>query len=80
MLLITGISFGNHWYNTNSADLKILVAGGIATGILALVNEVPGLSGVATGLAWLAFIGVTIAPVQSPTPLQNIGKIAGVKL
>jgi hypothetical protein len=80
MLLITGISFANHWYNTNSVDLKILVTGGIATGILALVNAIPGASPLATGIAWLAFIGVTIAPVQSPTPLENLGKIAGVKL
>ncbi len=77
MLLVTGVSFTNHWYNTGKPDLKILLEGGIATAILALFNNVPGLDGVTAGIAWTAFIGMMIGPVQNPSPAQNLLKIAG---
>ncbi len=77
MLILTGISFGNRWYNTGGADLKILVEGGIATALLALVAQAPGWEPVAAGIAWLALIGVSIAPGQSPSPVQNLLKITG---
>ena len=77
MLLIIGVSAANGWYNTGSLDLKIPVAGGIATGILAVLSNIPGVDAVTTRLAWLAFVGLMIAPVQTPTPLQNIEKITG---
>ena len=77
MLLVTGTSFANNWYNTGSVDLKILLEGGIATGILALVNNIPGASGVTAGIAWIAFVAVMIGPVQNPSPLQNILKLTG---
>ena len=77
MLLLTGMSFANHWYNTKSVDLKILVDGGIATGILALINNVDGAAPVTAMVAWTAFVAVMIGPVQSPSPLDNIIKITG---
>lgn len=77
MLILTGISFANHWYNTGSVDLKILVEGGVATALLALAAEAPGLRPVAGAIAWLALVAVTIAPVQKPTPVQNLLKITG---
>ena len=77
MLLLTGISFGNQWYNTGSVDLKILVEGGIATGLLALVASAPGMAPVTEAIAWLALAAVSIAPVQSPTPVQNLLKLTG---
>lgn len=77
MLLLTGVSFANRWYNTGSADLKILVEGGIATGLLAVAANVPGLAPVLSGIAWIALVAVAIAPVQTPTPVQNLLKITG---
>jgi hypothetical protein len=77
MLILTGISFGNQWYNTGSVDLKILVEGGIATAVLALVGSAPGMAPVTGAIAWLALVAVSIAPVQSPTPVQNLLKITG---
>lgn len=77
MLILTGLSFGNHWYNTGQPDLKILVEGGIATALLALVAQAPGWDSVAAGIAWLALVGVSIAPVQNPSPLDNLLKITG---
>jgi hypothetical protein len=77
MLILTGISFGNRWYNTGQPDLKILVEGGVATALLALAAQIPGFSPVATGIAWLALVAVTIVPAQSPSPVGNLLKITG---
>lgn len=79
MLLVTGVSFGNHWVNTHQVDLKILLEGGIATAILALLNNIPGMDGVTAGLAWVAFLAVTIGPVQNPSPAENLLKLTGQK-
>jgi hypothetical protein len=77
MLLITGISEANHFWNTGAVDVKILVAGGIATGLLALFAEIPGMGPVAAGIAWVGVAASLIAPVQHPTPAQNLLKISG---
>lgn len=79
MLLIMGVSAANELYNTrNPLDcVKPLVAGGLATGLLALMNNVPGFSGVTQGIAWVAFIGLLVAPIQNPSPAENLLKITG---
>lgn len=77
MLILTGISFGNRWYNTGSPDLKILVEGGIATALLALAANIPGAAPVAAGIAWIALVAVAIVPAQNPTPVANLLKITG---
>lgn len=77
MLLTTGVSFVNHWYNTGQVDLKILLEGGIATGLLALFNNIPGFAGVSAGIAWVAFAALMIGPVQNPSPAANLLKITG---
>lgn len=77
MLILTGISFGNRWYNTQEPDLKILVEGGIAAAILALLAEIPGFAPVASGIAWIALVAVSIVPAQSPSPLATLLKITG---
>lgn len=79
MLLLTGASFINHWYNTKSWDWKIPLEGAVATGILGLVAQAPGAAPVATGIAWTAFLGMMLAPVQKPSPVQNLLTIAGTK-
>lgn len=77
MLITVGVSFGNHLYNTGQWDIKILLTGAIATGLLGLLNE--GMPQVATGIAWLAFTGEMLAPWNGPSPVQNITKITGSK-
>jgi hypothetical protein len=77
MLLITGISEANHFYNTGTIDIRILVAGGIATGLLGLFSNIPGFGPVAAGIAWVGVAGALIAPIQNPSPAQNLLKITG---
>lgn len=77
MLLTVGVSFGNKWYSTQTPDIKILLEGGIATALLALANNIPGASGLTTGIAWVAFVAMVIAPIQNPSPAQNLLKIVG---
>jgi hypothetical protein len=77
VLTATGVSFANHWYNTNQVDLKILVAGAVAAAVGAGISQIPGLEPVMTGIGWLAFVAVIISPLQNPSPLQNLSKIGG---
>jgi hypothetical protein len=78
MLLVTGISFANDWYNTKDIDIKILVDGGIATAILGLANMIPSAQPVTTAIAWLAFTGfMLVNPSGGNSPVQNILKITG---
>jgi hypothetical protein len=77
MLLVTGVSFGNHWYNTHSFDWKILLEGTVATGLLALFAQIPSFTPVAGAIAWLAFAGLMLAnPSGANSPVQNILKIS----
>lgn len=78
MLLTTGISFGNQWLGNNHFDLKILVAGAIATGGLALVEQIPGMQEVAVGIAWIAFITLMFTNVAGPSPASNLQKLTGL--
>lgn len=77
VLATTGVAFANKWYNTRSVDLKIPVAGAIAAVVGAGISQVPGLGPVMTGIGWLAFVAVLIAPVQVPSPADNLTKIIG---
>lgn len=77
MLILTGVSFGNRWYNTGQPDLKILLEGGIATVLLAAAGQVPGLEPVATAIAWIAVVAVAVVPAQNPSPAANLLKITG---
>jgi hypothetical protein len=77
VLAATGVSFVNHWYNTQSVDLKIPVAGAFAAVVGAGLSQIPGLEPVMTAIGWLSFIAVLIAPVQNPSPAANLTKIVG---
>jgi hypothetical protein len=57
--------------------VKILVAGAIGTGLLALASNIPGVGPVAAGIAWVGVAGSLIAPIQNPSPAQNLLKITG---
>ena len=78
VLAATGVSFVNHWINTNQADLKIPVAGTVAALVGAGISQIPGLEPVMTAIGWLAFVAVLISPLQNPSPLQNLQKIGGL--
>jgi len=77
VLATTGVAFVNRWYNTGQPDLKIPMAGAIAAVIGSAISQVPGLEPVMTAIGWLAFVAVLIAPVQNPSPIQNVQKITG---
>jgi hypothetical protein len=77
VLAATGVSFANHWINTNQVDLKIPVAGALAAVLGAGISQIPGLEPVMTAIGWLAFVAVLIAPVQNPSPIQNLNKVVG---
>jgi hypothetical protein len=77
VLATTAVAFANQFYNTSQADLKIPVAGALAAAIGAGFSQIPGLEPVMTAIGWLAFVGVLIAPVQTPTPVANLTKIVG---
>lgn len=77
VLAATAVAFVNHWYNTNQIDLKIPAAGAVAAVIGAGISQIPGLEPVMTSIGWLAFVGVLIAPVQTPSPIANVQKITG---
>jgi hypothetical protein len=77
VLAATGVSFVNHWYNTNAVDLKIPVAGAVAAVLGAGISQIPGLEPVMTAIGWLAFVAVLIAPVQTPSPIANLNKLIG---
>jgi hypothetical protein len=77
VLITTGVAFANNFYNTGAVDLKIPVAGAIAALIGSAISAVPGLAPVMTGIGWLAFVAILIAPVQNPSPIQNLTKITG---
>jgi hypothetical protein len=79
MLLTTAISFGNQWLGNENLDFKILVAGAIATGGLALAEQVPGAAPLAQGIAWIAFITLMFTRLDGkPSPIDNIQKLTGL--
>jgi hypothetical protein len=77
VLILTGLSFGNKWYTTGQIDIKILLGGGVAAGILAAVNNIPGASGVTSGIAWIALVGYILVNPDIINTLANIGSGKG---
>lgn len=79
MLLVTSISFGNQWLGNGNLNFKILVAGGIATAGLALLEQAPGAAPLATGIAWIAFITLMFTRLGGkPSPIDNVRKLTGL--
>lgn len=80
MVLTTLVSFGNQWLGNNKFDPKILVAGAIATGGLALVEKIPDMQPVAVGIAWIAFATLMLTRLNhKPSPIDNLSKLTGIK-
>jgi hypothetical protein len=65
ILIMTGLSFANHWYQDNSIDLKIPVAGGVAYVLAALASQIPGVEPVVTGIAWVALAAAVVVPMAN---------------
>lgn len=79
ILLLTGVSFANNWYNhPTNPDLKILVGGAVAGALASAFGNVPNLAPVVTGIAWVAFVGWMVAQgTAKGTPLGNLLSITG---
>lgn len=82
MLALTAISAGNQWIGNGNpaAALKVAVAGAVATGGLALAEQVPGMAPLAAGIAWVALITLllTNAAGGGRSPIQNIARLTGL--
>lgn len=79
MLLTTAISFGNQWLGNGDLDLKIIVGGLVATGGLALIEQIPGFDEIAVGIAWIAFITLMFTNLNGRlSPVANIEKLTGL--
>lgn len=79
MLLTTAMSFGNQWLGNGNPDFKILVAGAVATGGLALLEKIPGIGAAAPGIAWIAFITLMFTRLGGkPSPVDNLTKLTGL--
>lgn len=79
MLLVIGVSFTNQWLGNDDLDLKILVAGAVATGGLALVERIPGAQPIAVGIAWISFITLMFTRIGGkPSPVDNLTKLTGL--
>ena len=80
VLVLGGISYANNWYNTgNPLDVKPLLFAGIAGLLLEGFAHIPGMESTATAIGWLAVLGMFLAPVQKPSPAENLLKITGGK-
>lgn len=78
MLLTTVMSFGNQWLGNDNLDIRILVAGGVVTGALALVEQIPDAKPIAVGVAWIAFLTLMFTRLDGkPSPVDNIHKLTG---
>jgi len=79
MLLTTAISFGNQWLGNGNLDFRIVVAGLVATGGLALAEQIPGAAPLAQGIAWIAFITLMFTRLGGkPSPIDNLNKLTGL--
>jgi hypothetical protein len=80
ILLTGGVAYANQVFGNGhnpASEIRILVGTGIAAVGLALVEQIPGASPLATGLAWIAFITCMIAPFGGASPVQNLQKVTG---
>lgn len=78
ILVTAGIAFANEWYNTNTPNFKIPVAGIIIAWIFQGIEDIN--ENAAVGLATMAFLSALLVPVDShKSPVETAGKILGAK-
>jgi hypothetical protein len=79
MLTVTTISFANQWLGNGNFDLKLVIAGGVATLMLAGLEHVPGAQPIAVGIAWVAFITLLFTRLNGQaSPVDNLNKLTGL--
>jgi hypothetical protein len=81
MLLVTAMSAANQWLGNGNAGaaMKVAVAGAVAAGGLALLEQVPGIGAAAPGIAWIAFITLMFTRLNGrPSPVDNLRKLTGL--
>ena len=79
ILLTGGMEFANDYLVNGTFQVRVLLATGIAAGGLALVEQIPGMAPIASGIAWIAFITLMFTSTGGkPSPVQTIGKVTGL--
>jgi hypothetical protein len=79
MVAVTTISFANQWLGNGHFNVSILVAGGVATLMLAGLEKVPGAAPLAVGIAWIALITLMFTRLNGqPSPVDNLNKLTGL--
>jgi hypothetical protein len=79
ILAVGGISFGNEWLlNKQPPNFKILLATGVAALMLGGLEHLS--EPLATGIAWIALITVTLTDAGSKgnSPAQNLLNVTGL--
>jgi hypothetical protein len=76
-IVLGGISYANNLYNekfsvSGFTDVRPLLFAGIAGLLLAAFGAIPGTEPVAVRVGWIAVVGSLIAPIQNPSPVQNL--------
>lgn len=71
ILIMTGLSFADKWYASNTIDVKIPVAGGAAYLLAALISEIPGAEPVVAGIAWVALAAAIVVPAAGGTSVLS---------
>lgn len=79
ILAVGAIEFGNDWLNGGGLQFRVLLATGIAAGGLALIEHIPGMEPVATGIAWIALVTLLFTRLGGkPSPVDTIKKVTGI--
>ena len=73
----TGVSFANEWYNTNSPNFRVIIAG-IAVALILDGVERFSPEG-AVGLATITMITVLLTPFSGKSPVQTLAGLAVAK-
>lgn len=81
VLLTGGIAYSNQVFGNGAnplSEIRVLVATGIAALGLAAVEQIPNMSGVASGIAWIALItSLMVGFGGGNSPFENLKKVTG---
>lgn len=81
ILVVGGIEFANDWFVSGKTYLnfRVLVATGLAAGGLALIERIPGMEPIATGIAYIALVTLLFTRLGGkPAPVDTIRKVTGL--
>jgi hypothetical protein len=79
ILAIGAISFGNEFIQTKNLNFRIVLATGIAAGILSLMERLS--VELAVGITWIALVTELLAPPKPglKSPVQELTSLLGIK-